>query len=351
MRRPSAAVGLGFALVAVVAVLDVLTVGTSFTAITMLGPFVASVAAGPGKTLAVGVAAVVVSMLLGLVDADLDRWDHWLRVATVVAAVAVSWLVATTRFHRDAAMARLARVADIAQRAILRPPPPVLGDVRIAARYLVAVEDRAVGGDLFETAFSPWGVRVVVGDARGKGLEAVELAAAVLAAFRENLWQEDLTSLASALDAAVVARAGEEDFVTAVLVELPPASGVRVVNLGHLPPLRLRGEALVALEGEQPSLPLGLGPTPKVEEFDMEPGDRILLYTDGLSEARDAQGRDFPFTEALSVDDDLQAVVDGLLTRLGAHVGGGTNDDVAVVLVARDGHDGDVVPSPGVSGR
>ena len=87
-------------------------------------------------------------------------------------------------------------IAETAQRAVLRTMPTAIGSVGLAARYVSATAEALVGGDLYEVAATPYGVRVIVGDVRGKGLEAVQTAAAVLGAFRAAAFTEpDLGAL------------------------------------------------------------------------------------------------------------------------------------------------------------
>ncbi len=131
-------------------------------------------------------------------------------------------------------------IAETAQRALLRVMPASIGSLGFAARYVSATEEALVGGDLYEVAETPNGVRVIVGDARGKGLEAVQMAATVLAAFRHAAVKEPtLTAVATDLDDVVTAVAEDEDFVTAVLAEFHDDHTVTLLNCGHHPPLLL----------------------------------------------------------------------------------------------------------------
>ena len=85
---------------------------------------------------------------------------------------------------------------------------------------------------------------------------------------------------------------GDEDFVTAALVE-ERGGTLTIVNCGHPAPLLLRRGAVIPLEPPAPAPPLGFMPVvqPRVER--LEPGDRLLLFTDGLAEAR-RDGRVLP---------------------------------------------------------
>jgi serine phosphatase RsbU (regulator of sigma subunit) len=82
-------------------------------------------------------------------------------------------------------------VADTAQQVLLRPVPRQLGSVRLAVNYLSASSQARVGGDLYDVVHAGGGVRLVVGDAEGKGLPAVQSAAALLGAFRDAAHEEE----------------------------------------------------------------------------------------------------------------------------------------------------------------
>ena len=101
----------------------------------------------------------------------------------------------------------------------------------------------------------------------------------------------------AALDRRVAGELGEEDFVTVVVVEFGPQGWLRLVNCGHPPPLLVQPTGRVLVAPRQPAPPLGLDPAPVVEQVRLGPEDRLLLYTDGLVEARAATGRPFELDE------------------------------------------------------
>jgi phosphoserine phosphatase RsbU/P len=217
--------------------------------------------------------------------------------------------------------------------------PASIGSLGFAARYVSATEEALVGGDLYEVAETDRGVRVIVGDARGKGLEAVQMAATVLAAFRHAAIREpSLTAVATDLDEVVTAVADDEDFVTAVLAEFHDDS-VTLLNCGHHPPLLLaNAHSRGLVDTGSPEPPLGLGPHPSPVTCRLDKGSRLLFYTDGLVESRNREGTFFALedsAEALSTDE-LSTALDALLGRVVDHVGQPrVNDDVALVLVER----------------
>lgn len=113
-----------------------------------------------------------------------------MTAAGVVAAV--------MRQRREAELASVRSIAEVAQRVLLRPVPRSAGPLRIAVSYTSAMAKARIGGDLYEVVTSSAGVRIIVGDVQGKGLEAVESAAVVLGAFREAAHDEpDLRPSAS----------------------------------------------------------------------------------------------------------------------------------------------------------
>lgn len=243
-------------------------------------------------------------------------------------------------------LAAVTRVAEAAQRAILAPPPARLGSVGLAARYVSAAAEAQVGGDLYEVVQRAGSVRLLVGDVRGKGLDAVRKATVVLGEFRAAAGDGDLRRLAHQLDARITPYLDAEDFVTAVLADVADDGSVLVACCGHPPALLMRAGQLEEV-GRPGSLPLGLGADPVVVGAHMEPGDRILLFTDGLLEARDPSGCFVEVHEVVPAErpGDVEQTLDAILGQLEARVGGDLGDDLALVLAEYLG-----AASTGVSG-
>ena len=131
-----------------------------------------------------------------------------------------------------------------------------------ASHYQSATKQALVGGDLYDIAMTQYGPRFIIGDVKGKGLDAVGQCAAVLAAFRELAFAEpDLVNLAAEMDAHVSRDLEIEDFVTVILAEFAPGE-VRIVNCGHHPPAKMAADSaeLQLMAAGQPSPPLGLQP-------------------------------------------------------------------------------------------
>ncbi|HET6755151.1 MAG TPA: PP2C family protein-serine/threonine phosphatase [Jiangellaceae bacterium] len=200
-----------------------------------------------------------------------------------------------------------------------------------------------VGGDAYDYAVDGPLAQFMVLDAMGRGMRAgltcVVAMAAMRTARREN---KGLFAIGRAADAALVEHFADQRFVTAVLGELEMDTGrLRYINAGHPAPLLLRhGRAVRALTGGR-RMPLGLDDSAiEIAEESLEPGDRLLLYTDGVTEARDDAGELFG-TDHL-VDLAERSAVDELpapenLRRLAhsvmQHQGGLPTDDATIMLV------------------
>jgi phosphoserine phosphatase RsbU/P len=298
------------------------------------GPLLACARCNGRATALVAGVAIALSAIGGVVTGAVYRTLVSYQFVMLVTAGVFAVFVAVIRSRREGA---LIRITDRVQRAVLRPMPAELGGIAFASHYQSATREAMVGGDLYDLAMTQHGPRFIIGDVKGKGLEAVGRCAAVLAAFRERVFTEpDLVRLAEGMDAELSREMGIEDFVTVILAKFAPGE-VRVVNCGHHPPVRVGAEAaeLELLAPERPEPPLGLHPRPARQDIALKPGDRVLFYTDGLVETRDRAGRFFDLDgraaaalAAPGLDDAVQRVVKLLL----AHAGGQLADDVLLVL-------------------
>ncbi|GAA2451193.1 PP2C family protein-serine/threonine phosphatase [Streptomyces glaucus] len=248
------------------------------------------------------------------------------------------------------------RVAGAAQSALLRPPPPRIDGLDIAAVQLSADPGAAIGGDLYEAVGTEHGVRVLMGDVRGHGIAAVETAAAVLGSFREAVHDEaELPGVLRRLDRALARhlrrRSGDEyaaaeEFVTVLLLEIRPDGEVRALNCGHPWPYLLDATRVEQLAGAECLPPLGPFPLPPdlspVHCGHLLPGQALFLHTDGAEDARDAGGRFFPLAAALTGAlhehpvPVPQAVLRFVLTALLRHTGDAPPDDVALLVLRND---------------
>ncbi len=181
-------------------------------------------------------------------------------------------------------------------------PPLTFGSDRVVISGLLAPAYE-VGGDVFDYAINGGTAHVAVFDAVGHGLQASLLSTLAVSCYRNcRRAGLDLADTACRIDEALDEMFGGERFVTALIGQLDLDTGLfRWVNAGHPAAMLLRGAQVVKeLEGE-PALPLGLsslaggsGPAAfPVTTESLQPGDRILLLTDGVDEARTEDGAFF----------------------------------------------------------
>ncbi|GAB3226674.1 PP2C family protein-serine/threonine phosphatase [Glycomyces halotolerans] len=260
---------------------------------------------------------------------------HTVDFVVVIGAIIISITVSVVRERDDDRLRRLTQLAAVVQQAILRPIDSRLGPFDIAARYVSARSGAEIGGDLYEALETGYGVRIIIGDVRGKGLDAVRLSSTVLGSFRHVAFERsDQRRMVSDLDHAVARNADEEDFVTAILLQ-ERGGTLEIVNCGHPPPMLVRDGVASYLEPQSMAPPLGLGPSAQELTVRLQPGDRIFLYTDGLAEARQ-DGEFFPIRERAWSLIGHGHVGDGLAsleTALRRWVGGPLTDDIALLLL------------------
>jgi serine phosphatase RsbU (regulator of sigma subunit) len=313
-------------------------------ALTGMPALAAAFSRHPWYPLAVGGLTLIVSYVLTAEDNQaLDTAEATTRAVAITVVSALGALGVVIRERQGQALTQTRMVAEAVQSVLARPIPARIGPVRAAVHYTAAHAYAKIGGDLYEVLQTRYGLRAVVGDAQGKGLGAVETAAAMLGAFREAAHQEPtLDRLARRLADRLDRTPGRdgENFVTAVLMGVRPDAAAEVVNCGHPSPLLLRStEPARSLDPPSRVPPLGVLPPdqvrPPVLSVPLRPGDRILLYTDGVIEARDPAGNFYPLAERLPRHE--QDDPDEALRRLNGdvlrHVGRRLADDAAMMLL------------------
>lgn len=265
---------------------------------------------------------------------------------SVLVVAAVSLGVTSLQMQRSRQFVNVVSVAETAQRAVLRPLPERLGPVEMGVVYLAAAADARVGGDLYEAVSTPFGIRLIIGDVRGKGLGAVEIAADVLGMFREVAHEvHTLAELARRLDAGLSRRFGQfEEFVTALFAEIDPDAGrLTIYNCGHPPPMLVSGGAVEVLEVLAPAPPLGLltlaDDSGAGRTLSFAPNARLLLYTDGVTEARDHRRVFYPLDQRLAelhakaAADGYASLLEQLREDLLRYAGAPLSDDAAMLLI------------------
>ncbi|MGW7520490.1 PP2C family protein-serine/threonine phosphatase [Streptomyces sp. NPDC054796] len=333
---------LPYVVMTVVAVIDFTAgPGVGFLPLVSLGPAFAALSGSWRRTALVGILGLALCTELAVQNDLLGERRGFTALASVAGVTAAGVIVAVSRQRRKAELASVRSVAEVAQRVLLRPVPRHAENLRVAVSYTSAAAEARIGGDLYEVVASPGGVRVIVGDVQGKGLEAVETVADILGAFREAAHDEpDLTAVSMRLERAANRKLSGEKFCTAVLAEVSTDHSVTMLNYGHPAPMTIRPDGTTCFaEPPEPALPLGLGllaeqsPSPFQVEF--APGDQMLLYTDGVGEARDRAGHFYPLGERgfLFKEPDPDEALAALRNDLVEHVEAPLHDDAAMLLL------------------
>ncbi|MET9424640.1 PP2C family protein-serine/threonine phosphatase [Streptomyces sp. NPDC006540] len=318
-------------------------------------PALAAVTMGPKGTLSAAALALAISVTTATYNQAWGTLQVYTNFTALVMVTMAGFITSgAVRTRRQSELDQVRRIAMAAQKVILRPVPEYLGHVRAASLSLAAGTGAQIGGDLYAAAQTPYGVRLMVGDVRGKGLGAVHAVAVALGAFREFAhYEDDLVEVMNRCTAALrreVAVPGAYDeevlmegFTTALLAQVPDEHVVHLVNRGHPPPLVLHHGRVETLMPASPQPPLGLedlftGPPAKPESHPLSPGDRLLLYTDGVIEARNRDNEFFALAQAM---EEMPArttpaeFLEGLHQALIRHTEGRLADDVAMILVDR----------------
>ncbi|WP_346010729.1 PP2C family protein-serine/threonine phosphatase [Streptomyces sp. SID5910] len=272
-----------------------------------------------------------------------EQLESYIGPLTVVALVVLGFVtllsvvLCVVRRRAERRFRRVQAVAEAVQLALLRPLPARIGPLRVAGFYRAADDEALIGGDLYSVRPTPFGVRVIVGDVKGKGIGATQTVATVISTFQEAaLLHPTLPQVADRIDVALeldrdnpvepvpptqpaspsaddVAQA-DELFATAVLLEFSSDGGaVRILDRGHQPLLAVRGRTAPVVEvvETEHSLPLGMADLlldhPDTAERALEPGDILVAYSDGVTEARSRTGTFYPLRERLQAYCDTAA--------------------------------------------
>lgn len=328
------ALGVGLTVVTALGLVDALTSLTLLGAL-LLGVFVAALAAPPSWVAAVGAYALVWVVALGY---NGDHWTspHWFRLTIVAIGTLIAMGAAWGRQRQVAALIRVSTVADVAQRALLRPLEEKYDGVDLAVRYLSSADGALVGGDVYDVQVTPWGLRVLIADVCGHGLEAVGKASTIASAFREAAHtSETLGGVVTIMENSFRRATAHPDFATALLLEIH-GDTVRIANCGHPEPIVVDQTQPRWLPPLRRALPIGLGTTPSLQPLLLAPGERLLLYTDGLTEARNPAGQFFDLEQrahhCLSKGT-LHQALDQLITEVRNHTAGPLRDDVIAFAV------------------
>lgn len=327
--------------------------GHGFLVLMAVSPAIAAALGGELYTTLVGAAALGEEALFSVsLQPAITGYQTEIALLTITGVTVMSALTSRARRHRERDLIEVRAIADVTQRVLLRPVPESIGPVQLSARYLSALSHAQVGGDLYAVVPTGKCLRLIVGDVEGKGLPAVEQAAAAMDAFRVAARVEDtLSEVAAGVEAALRSELGEEQFITAILAEVSQDNHeIEMLNCGHPQPLRLGPKGPELLGPADGGLPLGLGPlgaAPRVPFIvRWEAGEPILFYTDGLTEARDKAGKFFSPAGSAAIRDshDPRELVGKLSDEVIRYVAQRPHDDIAMLLVWREDNDAGTWP-------
>jgi serine phosphatase RsbU (regulator of sigma subunit) len=204
-----------------------------------------------------------------------------------------------------------------------------------------------VGGDCFDYAYNEGLLDIAMFDMVGHGLRSAVLAALVVGAYRHaRRAGMDLPELAGAINTAALTYPDGGIFATGVLGRLDVSTGhLRWMTCGHPLPLIARRGSILTAASPTPGLPLGLGAYGSVVgdivEVDLEPGDGVLLYTDGVIEARTPSGeffgeerlRDLLAREHVAGDSPQEVVRRLVRTTIEHTADAGLRDDASMLYI------------------
>jgi hypothetical protein len=276
-----------------------------------------------------------------VVDGEPD--DAFVEEARTFASL-VSELVVTRDAYSDT-FSRLRRRQPLSLAAEIQwellPPLTYASDRVVITGALEPAYD--IGGDTFDYAANDPVVDLLVLDAVGHGLPAALLASAAVGAYRHGRRNgHDLPDIAAAMDAVIAGQFTASQFATAVVARLDKHTGLlQWVNCGHPDPVIVRDGVLVHPPSCPPTRPLGLqAAKPELCSTHLRPGDRLVLYTDGVVEARSPSGEFFGeerladlIVRAARAGEVPPETMRRLMGSVMQHQAGQLQDDASIVLV------------------
>jgi Stage II sporulation protein E (SpoIIE) len=288
-------------------------------------------------------------------DADGPLDDPNLRrrlwtLASLLGHVVMSKIVYSDHLRRVRSYGKLSAPSELMWQLL---PPRTFATEHVVVSAMLEPFDR-VAGDAYDYSVDSGAVDLGVFDGVGHDLDAGVATGLALTAVRNarRSGERDLVALAARADEFLATRGSTPRFVAAVLAHLDTGTGLLTYLIaGHPPPLLIRRGRMVKELAHRPRLPLGLtdpdGHEPSVAHEQLEPGDRLLFYSDGITEARDEHGQFFgeqrlvDFVEraertGVSAPETLRRLVAAVLD----HQSGKLQDDAMMVMLdwSTDGH-------------
>ncbi|MEZ0094931.1 PP2C family protein-serine/threonine phosphatase [Streptacidiphilus sp. EB129] len=354
-RPGNGLVAIPLAAIALIAVVDILSPpDVHLGPLLVVAPAFTAAFAGPRLTGLLGLLSVLTLVSIGLARGVIGTENLIVQISSLVALSLLLVVFCQVRERHEGEMTRVRFVSEATQRVLLPPLPEEAGPLRLASVYRSAEAGTTVGGDLYALARTSSSTRLIIGDVRGKGLVTLGATAMLTGAFRAAAHRQSaLPELVAYLEGSVCWGLSEftegegdigERFVTALILDIPDDEPVlHLITCGHPPPLLLNPRrGAVPLQVDRPAPPLGLGSLSDTRydavTFPFQAGDLLLLYTDGLIEARDHHGAFYPLPErAARWSGQAPArFLERLWADLVDHIGSTPDDDIALIAVQRD---------------
>lgn len=281
--------------------------------------------------------AGVLAVTLDAVDDDARRILR--RLAALAAATLQTKNGYTDLFFRTRRGEPMSVAAEI-QWSLLPPLAMTMPRVAVAGVLEPAYD---VAGDSFDYALNGDVLHLAMIDAMGHGLDAATMATVAIGAYRHaRRTSVELSEIYLFMDRAVAEQFAPDHFVTAQMLRLDTDTGrLQWVNAGHPAPLLIREHRVVRRLDSPTTLPVGFGgDQPQVSEVALEPGDRILCFTDGLIEEHESGQEEFGEDQLINwvnqldrADREVHAVARDLSHTLKRARGEATSDDATLLLV------------------
>lgn len=254
----------------------------------------------PGQTDRLWLPVVNDSERLGAMEVRLPEHltpdDPSVREGTELLSLVVGELLVSKSAYGDTIRkTRRSRAMSTEGEMLWRTLPPltcVTSNFTLAAALEPCYD---VGGDAFDYAIDYQHLQVNIFDAVGHGLTAALTCGLTLAATRAaRAADSDLVATADAADRAIATQFSDSRYVTGILADLDTSTGqFRYLNAGHPPPVLMREGKVVIRLNAASRTPLGLPGQGEIAKHDLQPGDRLFFYTDGVTDARNRDGEFF----------------------------------------------------------
>ena len=249
-----------------------------------------------------------------LISHNLSNVSH--SILRAIAAEAAA-LVENARLlkveHAAAGYRRELEIATSIQKGLIPVAPPSFEFGTVTARTIPCTE---VGGDFYDFVSLPDCFISVLADISGKGISAALLASNIQGMLYSQLSAgASLTEAVQTVNTFLCSRVSGIKYATLIAAKLCPSGELEILNCGHLPPAIVKDGQVHLIEAG--NMPVGLfcEATFNSSRLELSPGAKLVLYTDGLTEAENAKGDDYGqdrLLECLKADCDMQSLFDSV---------------------------------------